>query len=656
MRAFIAGIVLLALTGAVSGESVAPAGDGMPWDLPAITNPAVKARADRLYLATQRLGRYLLGELHPWAEDPALLLLTPSRSGEHSVRPNAGTAAGLAFLYRFGDYDEKIVGISRAELLRSKLVPMMRYLTATHVTGSRPTSDGKKWGDAWQSAHWAETLGMAAWWTGRDLPADVAADVRRVVAHEAGRFVNAEPPHQIENDTKAEENAWNCKILSAAIVLMPDDPRRGQWEKAFHKWALSSWLRPADEHASMLVDGRPISQQFTGANIHDDYTLENHHIVHPDYMTAWSLSLGCSVEFLLTHRKPPEALLHNVAGIYENLKWFCLPDGGFVYPSGQDWAVYRQVDWLYPNLLAAVCGRDAEAWSLLDRSLDVLEKMQARSPEGAIYLPEENFFASAHSDKISQFARGWLALHFVQDLQVKEMKRHGVRRLDAARIILNRTPSAVHAISWGHKIMAQCMPMQLDRMISPHDRSGVGHIVLAAQDKPAPVSLIEARIDNDDQTFSAELVIEHGPNTIRAELQFRSNADGSFTIHERLVAVKDVSSTEIATGLIGLLNNPRWIYERGRRDVRIGNDKHVIPAMSGERIENDAATDIVIDDVLRIAGVKPLRVCYWAGTTPQRSRVTDTLFLNYLPGERAWKAGQVISEWEATLRCTQREP
>ena len=38
---------------------------------------------------------------------------------------------------------------------RDVILPMMRYLIATHRTGSRGTSDGRPWGDAWQSAHWA---------------------------------------------------------------------------------------------------------------------------------------------------------------------------------------------------------------------------------------------------------------------------------------------------------------------------------------------------------------------------------------------------------------------------------------------------------------------------------------------------------------------
>jgi hypothetical protein len=653
-KAFLALVFFHVAVFGTYGQSLA-AGDALAWELPAITDRAVQDRADRLYLGTQRLAHYLIGELRPWADDPSLLLLTTSKSGEHSIRPNAGTAAGLAFLYRFGPYDKAVVGISRAELLQDKLVPIMRYLTTTHVTGSRPTSDGKNWGDAWQSAHWADKLGMAAWWAGRDLPADLTADVCRVIEHEAARFVDAQPPHQLRNDTKAEENAWNAQVFSAAIVLMPDHPRRKEWEAAFQKWTLSAWLRAADEHSSALVDGRPVSAQFTGVNIHDDFTLENHHIVHPDYMTAFSLSLGCEMEFVMTGRRPPQSLRHNVAGIYENLKWFSMPDGGFVYPSGQDWALFRQVDWLYPNLLFAVFERDPEAWGLLDVSFEVLERMQARSPEGAIYLPGENFFASAQTDKIYHFARGWLSLHFAKATESKSPRLRGVRRLDEARIILNRTPSAVHAFCWGKPIMAQCMPMQKDRLISPHDRSGIGHILLAGQDKPLAVSLVEAQVDNDEQSFSVNLVVDHGKDELRAHLQFRSQADGSWTMQEKLVALRDVTTAEIATGLIGVLNNPQWIYERGERLVTLGERQSTVPSGSGGILNADGVRDVSVDSVLQIRSPRPLSVRYKAAARSHRSRITDELSLNIIEGEQNWKAGQTISEWEATVRCEPRD-
>jgi len=76
---------------------------------------------------------------------------------------------------------------------------------------------------------------------------------------------------------------------------------------------MSSFLRPADERNDARVDGRPVREQFTGANIFDDFTRENHNLVHLDYMTTFSLSLGCAPDFVMTRRRMPEALLFNFA-------------------------------------------------------------------------------------------------------------------------------------------------------------------------------------------------------------------------------------------------------------------------------------------------------------------------------------------------------
>jgi hypothetical protein len=623
----------------------------LTWHLPDLRDPALQTYCDRLYLAVERLAHHLQAEaVHPWASDSSMALATESKSQEHWIRPNTGIVAGLAFLYRFGPYDAKIVGLSREDLLARKILPMMRYLAATHVTGSRPTGDGKPWGDAWQSAHWTHSLAMASWWLGADLPADVASRVREIVAHEADRIAAMVPPHQLKLDTKAEENAWNSQVLSAAVVLMPTDPRRATWEGKFQEWVMSSFLRPADERSAAVVDGQPVSVRFKGANIYDDFTLENHRIVHPDYMTAFSLSLGCTTEFALTGRRPPEALQYNVAGIYENLKWFSLPDGGFVYPSGQDWPLFRQVDWLYPHLLMAVFARDPEAWPLADRSLGVLEKMRARSSSGAVYLPGENFFASAHADKLFQWSMGWLGLHFADRPIGKDPRRQGVRRFENARMIVSRTPSAVHSLSWGTGVMIQAVPMQKDRLVSPHERSGVGAIKLEGAAGTLPVTLIDAQVSEGKDDFAATLTLHHG-DVVRAGLQVRSNADGSLTIAETLVALRDATTVDIATGLIGVLNDKQWIYERAERRLRIGESTRVIPSGSGEKVRSDAARTLDVDGVLSVESAEPLRVRYLAAREPARSRMTDELAINVIEGRHQWTAGEVISRWEATIRC-----
>jgi hypothetical protein len=623
-------------------------GPVMPLVFEARASGELAGAADRVYAVAQRQARYLLGLVHPWSEDANLRLLTDSQSEEHWIRPNTGAVQGFCFLYRFGPYDEKVVGLARPALMQEAILPLMRYLTTTHLTGTRPTSDGKPWGDAWQSAHWAQMLGRGAWWVWDDLPDDVRQGVRRVVAHEADRIAGSEPPHRILQDTKAEENAWNAQILSVAVLLMPDDARRPAWETAFQRWVMSSFLRPADETSREVVDGRTVAEQFSGANVYDDFTLENHGFVHPDYMTTFSLSLGCALDYTLTGRRPPEALLFNTAGIYENLKWFLLPDGGFVYPSGQDWTLFRHPGWIHVHLLEAVYGGDPDAWRLALRSLSAMEKMQSRNASGAIFSEGEYFFPSTQTDRLASLACDWLILETASGVTDRFQERFGVRRLDAGKLILHRTPAMVNSVSWGAKVMAQPTPFRMDRIVSPDQRNGIGHVRLAGAKAALPITLREASVDNGDDWFEARLVLDHG-QAVRAELRYRSDPDGAWTMSEKLVALEDVATAEIATGLVGILNNPHWIYERGRRQIEVDGRTHVLPAAGGSQFEAVAGR-ITIDGAMDVRIDPPTTIRYAGTSAPERGRVTDRLYLNYAGGERTWKTGQTISEYTAVVR------
>ena len=66
----------------------------------------------------------------------------------------------------------------------------------------------------------------------------------------------------------------------------------------------------------------------------------------------------------------------------------------------------------------------------------------------------------------------------------------------------------------------------------------------------------------------------------------------------------------------------------------------------------DLPPQIALDGVLQIRGDGPLSVCYASAAQPVRARITDHLWLNYLPGRRTWKPGQEVSHWKATMECT----
>jgi hypothetical protein len=643
------GVAFCAATASVAEDESTRSDGVMPLRLPEQTNPEIKSAQDRLYRLAQLQSHYLMSLVHPWKEDGNLKLATASKSVEHFIRPNTGVIAGLAFLYRFGPYDEKIVGASRAELLEKYIVPMMRYITVTHRTGSRPTSDGKKWGNQWQSAYWAQMLGRAAWWIWDDLPDDLRQSVRRVVAFEASRFVDKKPPHNLVGDTKAEENAWNSMVFDVAVLLMPSDARRPVWEKEFQRWALSSYLRPADEHSQTIVDGRPVSEQFSGANIYDDFTAENHGIVHPDYMGCFTLTLTCATDYALTNRRAPDALSYNARELYQNLKWFYLPDGGCVYPNGEDWDLFGNAfDWLEVHALMAAYAQDADAWSLLRRCLATGERMQARAARRPLYEEVETVYQGAQHLAGEALARYWLTLQTAKRIVDRPKPLLGVRRLDSGKLIVHRTPKAVHTLSWGSVVMAQCVPLRMDRMVSPDQRNGIGRIQLEGDKKPLPVKLVSADVKDAADGFTADLTVEHG-DAVRAELHFRSNANGTFVMRERLTALRDVTTRRIATGLIGILNNPRWIYESHKRTVTFDEQTADVPTLSGNVVPGKGVRRIDIDGALSVVSESPLSSQYVGAKKIERGRATDKLYLNYLDGKQGWQSGQAISTYEVTV-------
>ncbi len=105
----------------------------------------------------------------------------------------------------------------------------------------------------------------------------------------------------------------------------------------------------------------------------------------------------------------------------------------------------------------------------------------------------------------------------------------------------------------------------------------------------------------------------------------------------------------MATGLIGILNNKQWIYERGMRTLTLDGQATEISAEGG-KVVDAAARQLMIDQRLTITSESPLPIHYAAAEQAERGRATDLLYLNHLPTAKAWKAGETISRYRATIQ------
>lgn len=602
----------------------------MPYHLPEKMPEAVAPMGAEIFDAVQKQGAYLLGKVKPWKGDSSMKLLTKSGHTEHFIRPNTGSLLGFAFLYRFGGQDEA--------LLNETIIPMMRYLVKTHR--EIPTDSGKSWYNQWQSAHWAYSLGKAGWWVWEELPAELQSGLQSVIRDEARRFYTAEPPHRLRNDTASEENAWNAQIFHIATLLMPDDPDAPRWRELFKKWVLSSYITPADLTSGHVVGGLPLAS-FKGANIHNDFTLENHHIVHPDYMAAFILSTQTAIDYRMTGRDVPPFLFFNIHPIYENLKFFSLPDGGFVYPSWQDWRLFRNPDWLLNHINIAVFQRDPDSLHWARICLETLRAMQARHPAGNIYGEHEFFFPSTQNDLIIYLAIAWQTLFYAQALPDAFTEKHGVKTYEEGKIILNKQPKWIHSVSYGNKIMFMPACNAKDRLFDSYAGSGIGTIWEAGNPKPLPVKLSSISLSTAASTFTLTLEVTHG-SAVKGTYTLASTPD-SLRVEETLQALRTCTISKRETALFGILNNPSWVYETGARTLRFDEAApHEARALQGKTFDCTART-LTIDNRIRFECATPSRIRYAGSKKAANARVSDRLNLNFSDTPTTHAPGETIS-------------
>ncbi len=86
--------------------------------------------------------------------------------GNQGIRTIGGMVLACATLLK---YDDSLSPTERQALL-AKATAGLRYVTATHITGTQKCTDGKSWGatakfgpESWQSGMWTGTLAFGAW-------------------------------------------------------------------------------------------------------------------------------------------------------------------------------------------------------------------------------------------------------------------------------------------------------------------------------------------------------------------------------------------------------------------------------------------------------------------------------------------------------------
>jgi hypothetical protein len=199
-------------------------------------------------------------------------------------------------------------------------------------------------GNPWQSSWWVGELGMAAWFLWDRLDPSLREDVAEMVVFHADRIAASLPGARVHNDTEAETVSWNSTILSLAANMLPTHPHNAKWQEAAKRYVYTVFGTSADLRDSTPGDdGRPVMDWVVGANLNDDFSLENHSRFHIDYVfAAYRFIIQGAALYRLAGNAVPLAFSHHIEEVHEKVLCQCLNGSKFaVYVSDNDWKRYH---------------------------------------------------------------------------------------------------------------------------------------------------------------------------------------------------------------------------------------------------------------------------------------------------------------------------
>ncbi len=307
--------------------------------------------------------------------------------GEMGLRSMGNYIFVTALLATDPAYDSKVSGVSRETLLaRSRAC--LAYMTRAHVTGDIECADGFQWGNAWQSAWWTARMAAGARLLWPHLTAEERGNVERVIVHEANRHLSRVPPSGAVSDTKSEENAWDSEVLAWAAGMFPDHANASAWRAKLTEFCMNTLSTAKDRQDSTPVDGKPVRDRIETANLHDDFTIENHGAYHFGYMACPLHSLAWGYEGLVGGRATaPDAMYHHYRDVWRWIKRTYIGDGRFAYLSGKDWPRYAYgLSFVLPaTVLAQLRFDDPDARTLERDRIALLEREQLINADGSFY-------------------------------------------------------------------------------------------------------------------------------------------------------------------------------------------------------------------------------------------------------------------------------
>jgi len=583
---------------------------------------------------------------------------------EMRVRPHNELVFVYSLLTKVG-----MGGLDRSLMLR-KVVKGLRYAYRSHISFNDKDLREHLWGDDWQSTLWTTYLALALYVLEGQVPEDVIDGIRRVVAYEADRFIDLEPPSGLIGDTKAEENAWDATLLAFASNMMPEHPHADKWEEAAKRFAMNSFSQFDDHFNNQWMDGRPVREWVSTITIFPDFTVENHGSFHPGYLGAYGLLFLASMAYWLKGKRPPPQFMYKFEKWYETYRRFILWNGRIAYPCGHDWPNVRVGS---PFMMAYIAKfhQESMAGYLYRVYIKRLEELQRMSKDGSFYgaFLQEDYpgFASGRRLEFEADVAANLALCYMLDVNVKEGSDEGsLEELETgiyhhkySEFIMARTPYVFASFSWKslrHRPMGLVIPKPREDFGGWKEGSLTGYTAFeGGEDK------VKVIFHNDYVNESSFMTLGLTKNGFH-EGKWLSDQYILFALlpdmrtcvlYEHVKALNDIH----VTTNIGL----RYFYEndlmnRNKRIIYYGNERLEVEGVGGQTRELKVNSNYVnIEDSLTIYSEGKALVYldsaerndnYW------KSVNMDSIYIPFRKGD--FKEGDIVRDYVVIFVAKQK--
>lgn len=515
-------------------------------------------------------------------------------ANERGVRPNADMSMVCAFLNRYGREEGVVLpkGVSWddiQQMARESLV----FAYSTHKANKlTPCKNGQYWGSTavgdsqWESSLWAMSIAFSAWMQREKLTDTQWESIYNLLRAECNYELQREIPTGYLGDTKAEENGWETNVLACALGLFPDDPLAPQWFERLRAFAINCYSHSSDSDNQTIIDpdidSVTVADLYRGANLYDDYTLQNHNYFHTSYQNVVMQELGESMVALQLFQQGKEsawhtrALLHHQQEVMDSvLCYLALADGELAMPNGNDWSLFLY-DQLTSYTTAACYLRHADALMLENMAYKHIAVRQQTTDDGS-WLLHPDVGARRMGVQAHRVMMTWLMHHLAsteplrpsswEQFREKHSKAHWFA---SQKVVRAYTDKRFSCFSWSEGLRSYTGYLTSDspnknKIIVPYRAYGSGNLlgwyhVEGCRSDVHPQGDPRVTLDGDSWLLEGSLLTNEGALT--KQFFIYSTPGDAVVVGEKVIANRDAFIRADRGGLLAISIDPFICHDR----------------------------------------------------------------------------------------------